>query len=70
MTNDATALVEAFNLKAAIEFLQKNTKASKEAQTDMPPRSEEELDAVTIDNQVYTIRYSLYDQRSKFVYFD
>jgi hypothetical protein len=41
-----TALVEAFNLKAAIEFLMKNVDATKEALTDMPPRSEEELDPV------------------------
>jgi len=45
-----TALVEAFNLKAAIEYVMKNTAASKEALTDMPPRSEEELYAVTLHN--------------------
>jgi len=45
-----TALVEAFNLKAAIEYVMKNTSASKEALTDMPPRSEEELDPVTLHN--------------------
>jgi tetratricopeptide repeat protein 30 len=45
-----TALVEAFNLKAAIEYVMKNTAASKEALTDMPPRSEEELDPVTLHN--------------------
>jgi len=45
-----TALVEAFNLKAAIEFLMKNVDATKEALTDMPPRSEEELDPVTLHN--------------------
>ena len=38
--------------KAAIEFLLKNAEASKEALTDMPPRSEEELDAVSLHNQV------------------
>ncbi len=33
-----TALVEAFNLKAAIEYVLKNNEAAKEALTDMPPR--------------------------------
>ncbi|CAB0038789.1 unnamed protein product [Trichogramma brassicae] len=67
-----TALTEAFNLKAAIEYQLKNCMyfsyyrlncmyfktpinlldaAAKEALTDMPPRSEEELDAVTLHNQ-------------------
>jgi len=45
-----SAFVEAFNLKAAIEFNLKNFKQSKEALTDMPPRSEEELDPVTLHN--------------------
>ena len=46
-----TALIEAFNLKSAIEFVIKNTQAAKEALFDMPPRSEEELDPVTLMNQ-------------------
>ncbi|XP_067334017.1 intraflagellar transport protein 70A isoform X2 [Channa argus] len=46
-----TALIEAFNLKAAIEYQLKNLKAAQEALTDMPPRSEEELDPVTLHNQ-------------------
>ncbi|XP_064406143.1 intraflagellar transport protein 70A-like [Halichondria panicea] len=46
-----TALVETFNLKAAIEYQLKNYEAAKEALTDMPPRSEEELDPVTLHNQ-------------------
>ncbi|XP_067137146.1 intraflagellar transport protein 70A [Centruroides vittatus] len=46
-----TALIEAFNLKAAIEYQLKNYDAAREALTDMPPRSEEELDAVTLHNQ-------------------
>uniref|UniRef100_A0A3B3I3M5 Tetratricopeptide repeat protein 30 n=1 Tax=Oryzias latipes TaxID=8090 RepID=A0A3B3I3M5_ORYLA len=46
-----SALIEAFNLKAAIEFQLKNLKAAQEALTDMPPRSEEELDPVTLHNQ-------------------
>uniref|UniRef100_A0A672FSS9 Tetratricopeptide repeat protein 30 n=1 Tax=Salarias fasciatus TaxID=181472 RepID=A0A672FSS9_SALFA len=46
-----TALIEAFNLKAAIEYQLKNQKGAQEALTDMPPRSEEELDPVTLHNQ-------------------
>lgn len=46
-----TALIEAFNLKAAIEFTLKNMEAAKEALSDMPPRSEDELDPVTLHNQ-------------------
>ena len=33
-----TALIEAFNLKAAIEYVLKNMDNAKEALTDMPPR--------------------------------
>ncbi|KAK9534531.1 hypothetical protein VZT92_006971 [Zoarces viviparus] len=46
-----TALIEAFNLKAAIEYQLKNVKGAQKALTDMPPRSEEELDPVTLHNQ-------------------
>ncbi|NXY31936.1 TT30B protein, partial [Pomatorhinus ruficollis] len=46
-----TALVEAFNLKAAIEYQVRNVRAAQEALTDMPPRAEEELDPVTLHNQ-------------------
>jgi len=46
-----TALIEAFNLKAAIEYSMKNTTAAKEALLDMPPRDEEELDPVSLHNQ-------------------
>jgi tetratricopeptide repeat protein 30 len=46
-----TALIEAFNLKAAIEFTMKNEAAAREALLDMPPRNEEELDPVTLHNQ-------------------
>ncbi len=55
-----TCLIEALNLKAAIEYEMKNTEpakvsteatASKEALTDMPPRLESELDPVTLHNQ-------------------
>ncbi|KAK0043143.1 tetratricopeptide repeat protein 30A [Biomphalaria pfeifferi] len=51
MTLHETALIEAFNLKAAMEYQLKNYEAAVEALTDMPPRSEEELDAVTLHNQ-------------------
>ncbi|EEB17293.1 conserved hypothetical protein [Pediculus humanus corporis] len=51
LTLHETALIEAFNLKAAIEYQLKNYEAAKEAITDMPPRSEKELDAVTLHNQ-------------------
>jgi tetratricopeptide repeat protein 30 len=33
-----TALIEAFNLKAAIELMTKNTPAAAEAVAEMPPR--------------------------------
>ena len=46
-----TCLIEAFNLKAAIEYNMLNHEASKEALSDMPPRREHELDAVTLHNQ-------------------
>eukprot|EP00823_Brevimastigomonas_motovehiculus_P004022 TRINITY_DN2574_c0_g1_i1.p1 TRINITY_DN2574_c0_g1~~TRINITY_DN2574_c0_g1_i1.p1 ORF type:complete len:661 (+),score=182.05 TRINITY_DN2574_c0_g1_i1:50-2032(+) len=46
-----TSLIEAFNLKAAIEYQLKNYEGAKEALTDMPPRSEKELDPVTLHNQ-------------------
>merc|ERR1719324_2128647 len=46
-----TALVEAFNLKAAIEYQSKNLEEAKMALSDMPPRSENEFDAVTLHNQ-------------------
>merc|ERR1711939_1237861 len=46
-----TALVEAFDLKSAIEYIMKNMEAATEALSDMPPRAEEELDPVTLHNQ-------------------
>lgn len=72
LTLHETALTEAFNLKAAIEYQLKNCKqapleprflvshsfclcvqveSAREALTDMPPRNEYELDAVTLHNQ-------------------
>lgn len=53
-----TCLIEAFNLKAAIEYQLQGSDgatvkagAAREALTDMPPRSEDELDPVTLHNQ-------------------
>lgn len=45
-----TALIEAFNLKCAIEFILRNYEAAREALLDMPPRSESELDVVSLHN--------------------
>ena len=47
-----TSLVEAFNLKAAVEYNMgpANIDTAAEALTDMPPRAEEELDPVTLHN--------------------
>lgn len=42
-----SALVEAFNLKGAIEYNMKNGEAAREAMADAPPRTEEELDPVS-----------------------
>lgn len=42
-----TSLIEAFNLKAAIEYIMNNPDAAREALVDMPPRREEELDPVS-----------------------
>eukprot|EP00898_Chlorokybus_atmophyticus_P007129 jgi/Chlat1/7417/Chrsp6S07489 len=48
----STYLIEAFNLKAAIEWTNphRNSLAAKEALSDMPPRGEDELDPVTLHN--------------------
>jgi tetratricopeptide repeat protein 30 len=57
-----TCLIEALNLKAAIEYEMRTTEpakvatestAAKEALTDMPPRLESELDPVSLHNQVF-----------------
>jgi hypothetical protein len=42
--------VEAFNLKAAIEYQLENVDDAKRALADMPPRDDEELDPVTLHN--------------------
>ena len=71
-----TCLIEAFNLKAAIEFEMKNSEpakvatdssAAKEALTDMPPRLESELDPVSLHNQVITTLY-LFTYTDIFIY--
>lgn len=49
-----TAMVEAFNLRAAIEFRLGNGEAAREALSDMPPRADEELDPVTLHNMALT----------------
>ena len=59
LTLHKTGLIEAFNLKAAIEYLLKNPEAAREALTDMPPRGENELDAVTLHNQVCNNIYNI-----------
>lgn len=45
-----TSLVESFNLKAAILWMNKKPEAAREALEDMPPRTDEELDPVTLHN--------------------
>lgn len=46
-----SALVEAFNLKCAIEYQLKNEDGAKEALMDMPPREMQELDPCTLHNK-------------------
>ena len=43
-------LIEAFNLKAAIEYNMQSPQHAKESLLDMPPRDEAELDIVTLHN--------------------
>lgn len=47
-------LIEAFNLKAAIEYTLKNFSAAKEAMKDMPPREDIDLDPITLHNMAVT----------------
>lgn len=54
LTLHETALTEVFNLKAAIEYQLKNFESAREALSDMPPRHEHELDAVTLHNLALT----------------
>lgn len=54
LTLHETALTEVFNLKASIEYQLKNIEAAREALSDMPPRQEHELDAITLHNLALT----------------
>lgn len=49
-----SALAQALNLKAAIEFQEGNLDGAREALLDLPPRSEPELDPVTLHNMALT----------------
>lgn len=49
-TLQETALIQAFNLKSAIEYQLQNLEQARDALSDMPPRSEDELDPVTLHN--------------------
>ena len=44
-------LIETFNLKGAIEYLLDNKENARECLTDMPPRTQAELDTVTLHNR-------------------
>jgi len=46
-----SALVEAFNLKCAVEYQLKNQDGAAEALVDMPPREVQELDPCTLHNK-------------------
>lgn len=50
-TLQSTYLIEAFNLKAAIEITLQNFDHAKESLSDMPAREEVDLDSVTLHNQ-------------------
>jgi len=45
-----SCIIEAYNLKAAIDYKLNNLQEAKEALNEMPPRDEEELDIVTLHN--------------------
>jgi len=45
-----TYLIEAFNLKVAIELVEGNFRGAQESLADMPPRREDELDPVSLHN--------------------
>uniref|UniRef100_A0A183CM83 Tetratricopeptide repeat protein 30 n=1 Tax=Globodera pallida TaxID=36090 RepID=A0A183CM83_GLOPA len=64
-----SAVVEACNLKFAIEYRMKNLDASAEALSDLPARMEEELDPVTLHNQaLVSVESNLADSFSKLQY--
>lgn len=45
-----SCLIEAYNLKAAIDYMLNNVQEAREALNEMPPRDDEELDSVTLHN--------------------
>jgi len=53
-TLSLSGIVQALNLKAAIEYQEGNIEGAKEALMDLPPRSEPELDPVTLHNMALT----------------
>jgi hypothetical protein len=64
-----TALIEALNLKFAIEYRAKNMEKAATCLSDMPPRSEEELDPVTLHNQaLMNVETNLADSFAKLQY--
>ncbi|KAF7639703.1 hypothetical protein Mgra_00000624 [Meloidogyne graminicola] len=64
-----SAVIEACNLKFAIEYQMKNMDAAAEALLDMPARAEEELDPVTLHNQALIgVETNLADSFSKLQY--
>lgn len=50
----ASGLAQALNLKAAIEYQEENLDGAREALLDLPPRTEPELDPVTLHNMALT----------------
>jgi tetratricopeptide repeat protein 30 len=53
-------IVEACNLKFAIEYKLKSVEAAADALKDMPQRKEEELDPVTLHNQALISKFYSY----------
>ncbi|XP_055389914.1 tetratricopeptide repeat protein 30 homolog [Condylostylus longicornis] len=53
-TLSLSALTQALNLKAAIEYQDENVEGAREALLDMPPRMESELDPITLHNMALT----------------
>lgn len=49
-----SGLTQALNLKAAIEYQEENVEGAREALLDLPPRTEPELDPVTLHNMALT----------------
>lgn len=56
---EESCLVEAFNLKSAINFKMNDKALAKDSLTDMPPRKEEELDPVTLHNMALVVKVLL-----------